>query len=307
MLDQKEYILSKFPNATMNSSGKIHTKCPFHDDIRPSFSMDVNKGVFICGSAKCGVRGNFPLFYKLMEGLTSWKDVFAALKVTSTDYNIDELFNKSSEVKKGLTINPFPEGEFLEEIGIIAYLEQRGISRQAISDFGLKYGKKGQFSEVSIEDSVVCPVWDIDGSYKTFQVRYVGGSKYRKRWMNPSNSPIQYLLYGGWTVSKMKRFLWVVEGASDCWRIYSLGSQAVGLNTKVASAAQMNRIFTVCRLYDLIPIACMDGDAVEATEKIYHELLALGLPAKKVILPLDSDPGSLSQEDFQTIMEGLSG
>jgi hypothetical protein len=97
MIDKVSYILSKFPDKSPNNKGTIHTHCPFHDDSRPSFSIDVEEGLFYCGSTACGLRGGFALFYKLMEGLADWKQVFEDLRNVTSNYALDDLF---SETKK---------------------------------------------------------------------------------------------------------------------------------------------------------------------------------------------------------------
>ena len=305
MINMSEYIESKFPDNNVNSSGRIHAHCPFHDDRRPSFSIDTNEGVFICGSAQCGVRGTFPLFYKLMENLSSWKDVYSQLKQTSTDFSLDDLFGSSKSSPKEQKVNPFPTEDCLEEIGHLQYLEDRGIGQDVIDTYGLKYGNLGKFSGQYISQSIVCPVWDIDGTYRTFQLRYLTSIS-GKRWANASDGPIQNLLYGGWAVCTEKKYLWIVEGASDVWNLASHGAQAVALNTKEASAAQMNRILALSRLHNVTPVVCMDGDAQEATEKIFHEIRAMGVEPKLVLLEDKQDPGGLTSTQYQDLYKGLN-
>jgi DNA primase len=297
MIDIYEYIQSKFPTEDVNSSGKIHTKCPFHDDNRPSFSIDVEKGFFICGSASCGVRGSFPLFYKLMENIDNWQEVFADLKTVSTDYKIEDLFSeKESSVKKIKDMIPFPDASSLTDIVNNTYLMNRNLGQDIINTFGLKLGLTGKFSGLYITNAIVCPVWNLDAEYKTFQIRCNSDTF---RWGNPAGSPIQHLLYGGWLVNAERGNLWIVEGASDTWKIYSHGGQAVGLNTKEASPAQLNDIFRLCHTYNLKPIVCMDGDAHSSSKAINEELIALGLDSRAILLPHDLDPGKLSLEEYK--------
>lgn len=300
-MDKTAYILSKFPDASPNSSGQIHTRCPFHNDSRPSFSINVNEGVFICGSQRCGVRGTFPLFYKLMENISSWKEVFESLKEVSTDFDIYELLNGKKRAGKQYSVSQFPTSDCIEPIGSIKYLTDRGLGPDVISAYSLMYGKIGEFSGVSISQTIVAPVWDIDGTYKTFQLRCLNPDR-RMRWVNPAGSPIQGLLYGGWLVNKRSPYLWLVEGASDTWKMFTFGQQAVGLNTKEASPAQMNRILTLCRLYDLIPIVCLDGDAHESAKKLWAEVNAMGLNPRLILLDREDDPGSLTEDKFNSIL-----
>lgn len=293
MINKREYILSKFPDASPNMSGSIHTHCPFHDDRKPSFSIDVEEGLFICGSSKCGLRGNFPLFYKLMENIKSWRDVWEDLKSTTTDFNINDLFKKQETKNKIQDLIEFPANECLEEIGHLDYLESRGLGRSVIDTFGLRYGKVGKVGKISLSGTLVCPVWDLDFSYRTFQLRTLLESS-SSRWFNPPGSPIQHLLYGGWVVGPASGTLWIVEGASDVWKLYSYGVQSVGLNTKEASPSQLNKIIKSCKFLNLRPVVCMDGDALDAGKKLHNELDACGIYPLFVELRKDEDPGSLT-------------
>ena len=300
MIDKSEYILSKFPEANQTSSGKLHTYCPFHDDRKPSFSIDLEEGFFICGSSSCGVRGTFPLFYKLMENINSWKEVWDDLKSTSTDFRIDDLF-KTEEAKSSInSFVEFPSSECLEAIGDIDYLSDRQLGRNVIDSFGLMYGKVGKIGKINISGTIVCPVWDIDGSYRTFQLRCLSKNS-ESRWINPPGSPIQHLLYGGWSLTPDTGFLWIVEGASDVWKLFSYGIQAVGLNTKEASPSQLNKIIKSCRYLGLRPVVCLDADALIAGGKLYDELFACSLNPLFVELEGKEDPGSLSLDRLDEV------
>jgi DNA primase len=308
-VDISSYIISKFPDASPNHSGKIHTYCPFHNDSRPSFSINVDDGLFICGSSSCGVRGTFPLFYKLSENLSNWREVFDRLKETSTDFKFEDLFGAKKGFRKSdKIINEFPNQACLEPLSVVKYLADRGLDENIIREFGLQYGKGGRYGEIgehkgiSLWQTIVAPVWDIDGEYRTFQLRCISEKAY-VRWKNPEESPIQDLLYGGWLISE-GGYLFVVEGASDTWKVASLGGQAVGLNTKEASPGQMKRLLTLCRLYHKVPVVCLDSDAWEAAQKLYYEIEAMGLGPKIVRLET-GDPGDLTHDQFQQILKEL--
>jgi hypothetical protein len=131
--------------------------------------------------------------------------------------------------------------------------------------------------------------------------------------MNPQGSPIQDLLYGGWMVCPEDQHFWIVEGASDTWRMYSFGQRAVGLNTKEASFAQRNKIAKLATYFKLQPIVMLDGDAsvprgvkqINYAEKIFHELSALNLNPGIVYLNYEEDPGGLTYERFSDICQNI--
>jgi DNA primase len=301
-LDRREYIISKFPDNSPNADGEIHARCPFHNDSNPSFSINVDRGVFICRSSSCGVRGTFPLFYKLSENISSWREVWQKLKTESTDFNIDDLFDKKGKKYENRTID-FPDPSCLEEISFIQYLHERGIGKDVIDFYGLKFGKIGEFSGLDIYNTIVVPIWDIDGIYKTFQLRNLMNGT---RWLNPVGSPIQKILYGGWAVDGSTDTLWIVEGASDVWKLKTFNQQAVSLGTKSASHAQILKVHTLSRLYKKTPIVFLDGDAKESASNLFMELTALGLQAKIVRdLEKHEDPGGMSPERFQEVLDAI--
>jgi len=306
MIDKRAYIVSKFPYKRPTQNGEINVCCPFHDDSSPSFSINMETGMFICRSASCGLRGGFPYFYKLTENIESWTDVYKALKQTSSDFDISDIF-KEKKTLKHEDIG-FPPKELWESIGSLDYLTSRGLGPETVEAFGLVYGKLGKYKEAHLAGSIIAPIWDLDGSYKTFQVRYLN-EKARVRWGGPTGSPIGNILYGGWLVSEGDKELWIVEGASDVWNMHTFGARAVGLNTKEASAAQLTRIYKLCTSYNLLPIICLDGDvsflSIKAKKdfigSLFYELSALGLSPEVVMLNPEEDPGNISYDRYGEI------
>lgn len=312
-MDPREYILTHLPGTAFNSSGQIHTRCPFHEDNSPSFSIRED-GVFVCGSPRCGIRGSFAYFYKLTEKIESWAKVYRDLKLTTVTPDLEELFAEKKGKEKEYWISPFPQPPQVEPIRSIQYLVDRGLGPDIVSRYGLLYGACGSSAGLSISDSIIVPVFDLNKAYVTFQVRYLSPSAPR-RWQMPLGSAAQNILYGGWLIDSSTRHLWIVEGASDVWRLASFGTQAVGIFTTKTSPAQLNRLMDLCRDCSLIPVVCMDGDArftrrdgkeVDCGLTIVHELQAFGLDPQVVYLEKTEDPGSLSRERFDEISGGLA-
>ena|GEM_PF-5526067 len=303
MIDPRSYIQSRFPDKAPNSAGEIHTRCPFHDDRSKSFSINVETGLFVCGSVHCGMRGNFPLFYKLTEGIVHWSEVFKKLKITQVAKDLEELFATKPQAKKQYYISPFPAAPdaLVEPLIPVKYLADRDLGQPVIDAYGLVYARLGFVAGISVQNCIVAPVWDLNGTYLTFQVRYLSPEA-PLRWRSPSGSPIQRILYGGWMIpiAGVPKELWIVEGASDCWNLYRHGIQAVGLFTKEASDSQLLRIRQLCSAFKLTPVVCLDGDTVTPKKDyglvIQNELLAFGFDARLVHLERHEDPGSLSAE-----------
>ena len=307
MIDVQQYILSKFPGKTPNSGGKIHTYCPFHDDRHPSFSIDLDKGgLFICGSGRCGVRGNFPLFYKMMENITSWREVYKVLKQPQVSKTISfDLGMPKKSFQTDEQIDDFPAPPFtevIEDASSISYLQERGLTDEVCDAFGVAYGKGGEFAGVDITNTLIAPIFDLGGQYKTFQVRKIGAAK-KYRWdFTPGSSAKKYL-YAGWMVSQGDGYLWIVEGISDVWNLFMYGIQAVAIFSTEASYSQLNKINHLCGYMNLTPVVCLDGDVCsidpmqrDAGEDLRKEISAYGLNCKTIYLEGDEDPGSLTED-----------
>jgi len=246
-----------------------------------------------------------------MEGIETWAEVYKRLKVTKIAKDFDDLFatpRKSS--KSPYQISDFPQPPDVEPIVGVRYLADRGLGQEIVDAFGLLYGVRGEYSGIHIDNSIIVPIWDLNGSYITFQTRNLHPSGLR--WKSPAGSPLQNLLYGGWLVSERTGQLWIVEGASDVWNFHKYGIQAVGIFTKEASAAQINRIRELCLDFGLQPIVCLDGDAVlreppfrDFGKKIFDELCAFGLEPHLVHLSAHEDPGNLSADRVREVLSGV--
>jgi hypothetical protein len=237
------------------------------------------------------------------------KGTFSKLNRPKISTNIEDLLGINKKLRNNkLVINEFPISPFIEQVGTIKYLQDRGIDNEIINYFGIEYGTGGNFYKVNITNSLVIPVYDVDGTYYTFQVRKLG-SDHNHRWCSPEGNCIQYMLYGGWSVSDTTDNLWIVEGASDVWNLFKYGIQSVGLFTKSASDRQINNIVKLCNKFKLNPVVCMDGDAYgdgfDCNMDIYAELRACGLSPRIVYLWKTEDPGMLSFDNIIKIYDIL--
>lgn len=256
------------------------------------------------------------LLYKMLEGINNWKDVYERLKSSRIEVDVDKLLGVQEEIERQDIVNTWLSDDILTDIQDCAYLTSRGLGQQVIDQFSLKYVTGGFLGDgrkkISLRDSIAVPIYEVDGTYKTFQIRFVNPIS-KMRWTTPPHSPVQNLLYGGWLVNERTPDLWIVEGASDVWRMSTFNEQAVGLFTKEASASQYNKIYYLCKLYGLRPVVLLDGDVrigekfgkVDYVKKLFCELDAFGLDPQVVRLELEEDPGSLSEERFQEIKQQL--
>jgi hypothetical protein len=262
------------------------------------------------------VKGGFPYFYKLTKKIESWAQVYRELNITSVTPDLEELFEvKDTHHKKQYWLSAFPSPGQVQLIHSIKYLVDREIPPSVVEFYGLLYGVQGYAGGhatspgISVADTIIAPVYDLNGAYVTFQVRYLSGNP-KPRWRMPAGSAAQNILYGGWTVSSRTKYLWIVEGASDVWKMASYGRQAVGLFTSMASTPQLNRLRDLCISQRLEPVVCLDGDTVYVNRQgktidkgrdVFDELVAYGLDSHLIHLDKPEDPGSLSLERLEQL------
>ena len=66
MYQYQDIILPYFPDEhKISEKGELVGHCPFHDDSRPSFSINLESGLYTCHA--CGESGNIVTFISKKE------------------------------------------------------------------------------------------------------------------------------------------------------------------------------------------------------------------------------------------------
>ena len=60
-------VLAHYGLALLGQGEQAKARCPFHDDERPSCSVNLERGIFHCHAGSCGVSGNVLEFVHRME------------------------------------------------------------------------------------------------------------------------------------------------------------------------------------------------------------------------------------------------
>src|SRR3954451_21091298 len=60
-------VLAHYRLALLGQGEQAKVRCPFHDDERPSCSVNLEKGIFHCHAGSCGAKGNVLEFVHRME------------------------------------------------------------------------------------------------------------------------------------------------------------------------------------------------------------------------------------------------
>src|SRR3954454_9214648 len=60
-------VLAYYGLTLLGQGEQAKVRCPFHDDERPSCSVNLERGIFHCHAGSCGVSGNVLEFVHRME------------------------------------------------------------------------------------------------------------------------------------------------------------------------------------------------------------------------------------------------
>lgn len=304
---------------SQGSSGpQVHLQeCPWCGDRR--WRLDLNQET---GLGKCFVCDEGVNKLKLIKAVMGfqddeWAKVFTEAKRSLRDQGwqapkMQPVAVDVSEVKLPNSFAlPTEEGQNL------VYLEQRGISGDIAGFFGLRMCIMGKWHYTKIDGSIVSqrfdsrvliPVFDLDGTLKTFQGRDVTGTS-DKKYLFPATLPGtgRYLL-NGQNVVKTKR-LAVGEGAFDIMAMKIAFDEdvimrdiaVVGSFGKHLSYGSLNgddqlARFLVLKRQGLEEVTIMwDGEAkaLVAALNAAKLLKGIGLQVRIATMPADKDPNEV--------------
>ncbi len=78
-LDIKAFYTSEIPSMKSNSSGMVQAHCPFHNDSKPSLSINLNTGQFKC-FGECNKSGSIFDFYMAKHSVDYKTALYALAK-----------------------------------------------------------------------------------------------------------------------------------------------------------------------------------------------------------------------------------
>lgn len=263
------------------SSGRDYLiRClnPEHPDASPSFRIDRISGVAHCFS--CGFKTNIFKFFGVFSN--------------PIPVRIAKLKEKLSDLKVLANGVPVPDGA-------TPYTRPfRGISAKTLKTFGAFYTHK-----VSVlEDRIVFPVHDITGKTKVYVARHTLSSG-NPRYINyPAKADMP--VYPP-QVPKGYHSLVIVEGVFDMLNLYDKGlvnvTCAFGTKTILSDLRTKMLPFKaqgVSHIYLMF-----DGDAAgrAGAEVLKLQLEALEFIVENIPMAEGTDPGSMCQEDVDSIIE----
>ncbi len=321
--------------------------CPFHDDSTPSFNVSQDKQIYKCFA--CGAGGNVFTFLRDIENISfieAVRQLADRVGIALPDARpenpeqqrvFDQLY-RANELAAKYFHHMLTQDK--RASGAMAYLADRGITRDLIDSFALGYApdqwdgflqvatrrgfspqileraglvlpnKKGGFYD-RFRNRITFPIHAATGRVVAFGGRALDPNAQAK-YINSPETPVynkSATLYGLWrdrdAIRKAGTAL-LVEGYMDLIALAQYGIENAVASSGTALTPDHARLL---RRYAPKTILVFDGDAAGATAAVrgIGSLFEEGLEVGVVTLPEDRDPDSYVRaqgaEDFLKLIE----
>lgn len=316
--------------------------CPFHQEKTPSFAVHPVKQIFHCFG--CGVGGDVFKFVMVIENLTfpeALRHVGEKVGITIRESYGEAASDENAKLREALFKIHEVAGKFFaaqltataEGRAARAYLEDRGLSGEAIGRFRLGYAPSdGQalarilagegFGAEAIEKSgllireaegrqpygrfrrrVIFPIANERGKVVAFGGRALGDDT--PKYLNSPETPIYtkgrvlYNLHAAAGTIRKLDYAILVEGYMDCITVASSGIENVVASCGTSLTGGQTRLLgrsTHRAVVNYDP----DSAGVAATERSLTLLLEEGFEVKVLALPGSLDPDSFVRQKGAT-------
>jgi DNA primase len=174
-----EAVLAHYDVAFTQKGDELTASCPFHEDKKPSFKVNVEKGVFNCFG--CNAKGNVLEFVQRMDGGSLVQSARTVAKICGLDAGTGKEEEKPSASTRSKVAAPAKaEPEPVKENRPITislqldaeheYLASRGLSAETIETFGLGYCSRGM-----MRGRIAIPIHNTKGELLAYAGRWVDG------------------------------------------------------------------------------------------------------------------------------------
>lgn len=279
-----DVVLSHYGLGVIGKGDQRFISCPFHDEKTPSCSVNYGKRIFHCFG--CGAKGTIIDFVAKMEriplreaaaklvewGASTPSGGSQAARNPATSGSGRNTVLCNQPVKQPLTLDPDHP-----------YLVSRGLSPEAIAEFGLGFCHSGR-----MRGRICIPIHDHAGRLVAYGGRWAAGPvpKGVPRYLLSPGFRKRCVLYGLHRVPDTD-FIVLVEGYWSVIRLHRLGFPVAGLMGRSISEEQFE-LLADRQIRSILLV--MDGDdpglrareqlAVTLTHKFYLRAPALDLGEK---------------------------
>jgi len=284
--------------------GELLGLCPFHEDTKPSFRVNVEKKVFHCFG--CDAKGNVLDFVARKEGVTIKKaaelvsEWFGVGKRETASPSRD--LSPSESLKKAETVpaEPLEPNKPLTFTLKLEpdhpYLRQRGIEPEVAQHFGIGFCSRGL-----MKDRIAIPIHDAEGQLVAYAGRWVGGDlpEGEEKYKLPPGFKKSLVLYNLHRV-KGERSLVVVEGFFSVMRLHKLGVPAVALMGRSLSQEQ-EKLLVESGVKALTLMLDGDPPGREAQAGLLQRL-ARRFSVRAVDLPEGAEPDTVDESVLREVL-----
>lgn len=280
--------------------------CPFHSDLSPSLSVDLETGSYRCFAGRCGVRGEFHQLIAELDGISeaeAQRVIRSSLSMNAVRKGVSVALDRSLKQE---SIRLFSATAFKQKYPSVIgtpgerYLSDRGLVSETMRVFGIRWGSK----ESRMRGRVVIPMLDSSGRLVAYVGRSIDpeadtGKKVRKEG-DPSK-----ILFGLYNLLKKRNetgrlcVVYLVEGEIDALYLQQLGVPAVS----VAGTSQLTPWqYRDLRKWVKKAVIAYDGDEAgfKAGRKEFHRLKKY-VPTGFLRLPWGMDPNDLGIEGVREV------
>lgn len=211
-------ILDRYGIAYPHNRVQVLIRCPFHDDTRPSCSLNFENKLFNCFS--CGASGNILHFVAKMDNVSIPEA--ARLIASYSGIPVDDTSPPKERGSPKVRNRPNePLGFRLTLDPTHPYLFQRGLTPEVIEHFGLGYCDQGY-----LKGRIAIPIHDAAGQLIAYAGRWAsddipsGVHKY----LLPRGFQKRAVLFNYHRIVE-EEFLLIVEGYWSVFRLHKFGPQ----------------------------------------------------------------------------------
>lgn len=309
---ERASIVDAFEGQDLKRMGReFVTRCPWHDDRKPSLSISPQKNFAYCHVCQHGVdslgwlQDRGLTFSEAVESLARRYNVQVEMEDAADN---EKLQQERQERAKLYTKREQQEASFsgalFKNRDACVYLKERGISKATAETWGLGLAS----------DRLMVPLRDVQGRTVAFTGRALAGQM--PKYKNSPNDLLfdkSKLVFGldraAESIRKSREVI-ITEGQFDVIKLHQEGiTNVVACSGTALTERQINDLVRRCGAKTVI--LCFDGDnagekaAYKALEKLQQLVLSETINLKILSLPEGEDPDSIAQEQGIKAMADL--
>lgn len=309
--------------------------CPFHSEKTPSFYVNPEKGIFYCfGCKKGGNAINFLMEYEKMDFPTAvkllaknlgieiettkglkYKEIYEANEIACQFYalclskNIGKrgqnyLAERNIDIEK---LQDFQLGYAPSSGGLVTYVRQNGVSKQALFKAGLISQSTSSRSLEVFRDRLIFPILNLSGRIIGFGGRSID-DQHRPKYLNSPETPIfkkgdiLYGLYQAKKAIRTKNEAILVEGYFDLLSLFQQGID--NLCAPLGTSLTEKQAMLISRFAKKVNIL-FDGDlsGMKAALRAIGLLINVQVDVFVTSLPEDTDPDRFINESGVDVLK----